>query len=194
MAPPTHSTHALTRLLAASVNGDSEARKRLWQLVYDELHSMARAQMACERAGRTLQPTALLHEAYLKLMAGGDGHFENRRHFFAAAANAMQQIRVDDARRRRRIKRGGGTEPDRLNADSMEPAQFEQDGAEVLALDESLARLQDEHPDLAEVVRLRYFAGLSAEETADVIGVSVRTVANRWRMARAWLYDRLGGE
>jgi len=194
MALPKHETHALTQLLAATGSGDPEAQERLWQLVYNELHSMARAQIACERPGRTLQPTALVHEAYLKLMAVGDGNFENRRHFFAAAARAMQQVRVDDARRRSRIKRGGGIEADLLTPDSAVPALFDQDVAEVLALDEALASLQDEHLDLAEVVRLRYFAGLSDEETADAIGVSVRTVGNRWRMARAWLYDRLGGE
>lgn len=191
-----NTAHHVTQLLAALGHGDLSARDKLLQAVYEELHRMARAQMAREAPGRTLQPTALVHEAYLRLFpkcsataTGDDAGFTNRRHFFGAAARAMQQIRVDDARKRGRLKRGG--KEHRMEAYAMPPPVFEQDPAEVLALDEAMAGLQEQHPELAEVVRLRYFVGLSLDETAEVIAVAPRTVGNRWRLARAWLYDAL---
>jgi RNA polymerase sigma factor (TIGR02999 family) len=139
-----------------------------------------------------------VNEAYLKLFGngianateGGCATFENRRHFFAAAARAMHQIRLDDARKRRRLKRGGGLAVARTDED---PAVFDHDQVDVLALDEALAKLSDERPELVELVRLRFFVGLSLDESADVLGVSRRTVANRWRLARAWLYGALDG-
>lgn len=184
-------THLVTQLLDAVGRGEGGAADRLWSLVYDELRGMAAGQMGQEGGPRTLQPTALVHEAYVRLMASGDATFENRRHFFAAAARAMQEIRLDDARRRGRLKRGGGR---RAGVLSEEPIALDQDPAEMLAVGEALGKLQAEHADLAEVVRLRYFVGLTADEAAEVLGVVPRTVANRWRLARAWLYEAMKGE
>jgi RNA polymerase sigma factor (sigma-70 family) len=257
--------HLITRLLAAVGRGDAAARERLWALIYDELRAIARGQLARERAGHTLQPTALVHEAYLRLMgssadgvvercdggrtdagpqhdtdgavesddgpppdaesgaasslagngtpAAGSpaGVFANRRHFFSAAARAMRCIRIDDARKRNRQKRGGGrgsgasvgpwvpasagaTTPGGESgraAGTEEPAVFDQDHAEVLAVDEALTRLETEHPRLAEMVTLHYFAGLTLSETAAAMGLSARTVDNHWRYARAWLHREL---
>ncbi len=205
MEPIGGETHALTNLLGASARGDVAAREQVWQLVYAELRRLAQSQMIREAPGRTLQPTALVHEAYLRLLGARNG-FENRRHFFAAAARAMQEIRVDDARRRSRLKRGGpgvtvmgggrppsgptsGRNAGRYERD--ETAAFDQDADEVVALNDAMAGLAEAHPEAAEVVRLRYFAGMGMEEIADVLELSVRTVHNRWRLARAWLFDKL---
>ncbi len=183
-------TRLITRLLAGAGRGDEEARCHLLEAVYNELRRMAQAQMAREASGRTLQPTALVHEAYLRLFSTNNGRFENRRHFFAAAAQAMHRICVDDARRRKRLKRGGGFSANKSNE---EIPVFDHDGVEILALDEALATLSKERPELVELVRFRFFVGLSLDETAEVMNVSRRTVANRWRLARAWLFGALGG-
>lgn len=193
----TPDSHAVTHILNHAASGDPAARKQLWDLVYHELRQMAADQMALESPGRTLQPTALVHEAYFRLCAAaGNGHFENRRHFFAAAANAMRQIRIDDARRRGRLKRGGpahggAARPQPRPEDNGEPAAFDDDPAELLAVEEALAALEKEQPDLAELVQLRFFAGLDIDQTAEVLGVAPRTVDNRWRIARAWLHRAL---
>ncbi|UCC30411.1 MAG: sigma-70 family RNA polymerase sigma factor [Phycisphaerales bacterium] len=178
----------LTQLLAAVGQGDVPAQNRLWALIYDELHSVAQGQLAAERGDRTLQPTTLVHEAYLRLTADEDVQWVNRRHFFAAAAQAMRRIRIDDARKRNRQKRGGGRQPGRLVS---EPPVFDQDPAEVLAVDEAVNKLEQIDPRKAEVVLLRYFTGLTVAETAEVLGVSPRTVDNEWRFARAWLRREL---
>lgn len=183
--------HLITKLLGAIGRGDSGRARQLYTIVYDELRHMAVSQMAQELGRRTLQPTALVHEAYLRLTAAGEGTFENRRHFFAAAARAMQEIRVDDARRRGRLKRGGDR---RIAPLQDEPSIFDQDSDEVLDLSAALGRLEEQHPELAEVVRHRYFVGLTVEEAAEVLGVAARTVRNRWNLARAWLYNALRGE
>jgi RNA polymerase sigma factor (TIGR02999 family) len=167
------------------------------------LHGLARAQLAQEGPGCSLQNTSLVNEAYLRLI--GDGHVEwaNRRHFFAAAAKAMRRICVDDARRRERLKRGGGQAQPAGPADASDrsarapgtllgdPPAPEQDPAEVLAIDEALQKLEQDDPRRAELVMLRYFAGLSIDETAAALGVSARTVDTEWRFAKAWLHREL---
>lgn len=182
----------VTQLLDDVGRGDPSALARLWELVYEELHRLAEAQVWREGAGWSLQPTALVNEAYMRLMVDGDGSFQNRRHFFAAAANAMRRIRVDYARRQGAMKRGGAL--DREDADKADLADFESDPLEILDLDAALTRLEQERPMLSEIVQLRYFAGLSVDETAELLEVSPRTVDNRWRLARAWLFDALSGD
>ena len=183
-------TGQLTQLMAAASRGERAAQDRLWRLIYDELHQIAGAQMGREQPGRTLQTTALIHEAYLRLTGGSQSQWANRGHFFAAAAEAMRRIRVDDARKRGRIKRGGG-QPSFPMID--EPAADDRDATEVLAVNDALAKLEECAPRQAEIVKLRYFAGLTGEETAEALGVSPRTVDSDWRMARAWLHRELGG-
>lgn len=156
----THPRQPVTELLAAVGKGDASAHEKLWAAVYDELRRLARQQMANEAPGRTLQPTALVHEAYFRLFPDGDAHFANRRHFFAAAAKAMRRIRIDDARMRGRMKRGGGQKLGSLegsangepNGSFEAPAIFDDDPIEVLAVNESLEKLAAEHPRKAEVV------------------------------------------
>jgi RNA polymerase sigma factor (TIGR02999 family) len=179
----------ITQLLDAVHHGDADAHQTLWSLIYNELHTLAQRQMVFEKPGRTLQPTALVHEAYLRLLGNGAAEWANRRHFFAAAANVMRQIRVDDARKRKRLKRGGGDRPGELHEDSG--AVFEQDPAEVLAVDEALQHLQEKDPRKAEIVQLRYFAGMTVDETAAALDVSSSTVEKEWRLAKAWLYREL---
>ncbi len=178
----------LTQLLADARHGDAAARDRLWNAIHDELRVIARSQMAAEAPGRTLQPTALVHETYIRLFGNGPVDWANRKHFFAAAAMAMRRIRIDDARRRNRQKRGAGA---RQQADGEDPPCFDQDPAEVLAVDEALEKLERKQPRLAEVVTLRYFAGLSVDETAEALGVAPRTVDGDWRLAKAWLHREL---
>jgi RNA polymerase sigma factor (TIGR02999 family) len=190
----------VTQLLAAVAQGDAGAREKLWSAIYAELRRIAQIQVRAEAPGHTLQPTALVHEAYLRLTADPQFNWANRRHFFAAAALAMRRIRIDDARSRKRLKRGGGRKAEALDESSIPHPQkgrgtpggvFEQDPAEVLAIDEALTKLEEADPRKAEVVNLRYFAGLTVDETAETLGVSPRTVDNEWKLARAWLYRAL---
>jgi len=178
----------VTRLLAAASQGDSAAKDRLWETIYTELRDMAHGQLRGERPGRDLQTTILVHEAYFRLVGTDDLEWASRRHFFAAAAQAMRRIRVDDARKRRGLKRGGGRPAEPLGE---EPAAPDGDGAELLALNDALQKLEQEAPRQAEVVMLRYFAGLSIGETAEALGVSPRTVDVDWRLAKAWLHRAL---
>jgi RNA polymerase sigma factor (TIGR02999 family) len=171
--------------------GDASARDRLWSLIYDELRGIAQHQMAAESPGRTLQPTALVHEAFMRLMGDDSSQWTNRRHFFAAAAEAMRRIRVDDARKRKRLKRGGGRAAEPIRE---EPPVFDQDPAEVLAIGEALDELEQTAPRKAQVVKLRYFAGLSVDDCAGALDVSPRTVDKDWAFARAWLHRRLSGD
>jgi RNA polymerase sigma factor (TIGR02999 family) len=179
----------VTRLLDAAAAGDRRAAADLLPLVYDELRQLAAARMADERPEHTLQPTALVHEAYLRLV--GDQQFEHRGHFFAAAAEAMRRILVDHARRKGAHKRGGAREPLDLDPATF-PAPERPD--DLLALDEALELLGRTEPQVAELVKLRYFAGITIPQAAEALGVSPRTADAWWAYARAWLLAKLQGE
>jgi RNA polymerase sigma factor (TIGR02999 family) len=181
---------AVTALLARVRGGDPSAESELLPLVYADLRRAAGRLLRRERPGHTLQPTDLVHEGYLKLVGDGAPDAENRRHFVGVAARAMRQVLVDHARRRGAAKRGAGRADVRLtNAD----VRFEVDLAEMVALDDALERLGRRNPRLSRVVELRFFAGLSEEETAAVLGVTSRTVQRDWATARAWLHKELAG-
>ncbi len=178
----------VTRLLEAIERGNAGAANELLPLVYDQLKRDAQRRMAAERSDHTLQATALVHEAYLRLVGDRRIPWRNRAHFYAAAAEAMRRILLDHAKARGREKRGGGRKRVPLSvADIAETCNFE----ETLSLDEALRRLADRDLGLGEVVQLRFFAGLSIEETAEVLGVSKATVKRRWEFGRTWLYREL---
>lgn len=178
----------VTRLLAESRGGRQEASAELAARVYDELHQIARRLMKQERADHTLQATALVHEAFMRLVIGVEQDWNNRRHFFAVAAMAMRRVLVDYARARTADKRGGALH----RVDFNEPAVFDGDNLEeVIDIDRALARLELQDARQARVVELRFFAGLSEEAIAELLNVSVRTIKRDWRMARAWLRAEL---
>ncbi|MBI4500452.1 MAG: sigma-70 family RNA polymerase sigma factor [Gemmatimonadetes bacterium] len=179
----------VTRILADMRGQSREAAvERLFPLVYNELRVLARAHLRRERSDHTLQATALVHEAYLRLLGGVQPPWNDRQHFFRAAAEAMRRILIEHARKRGRVKRGGKRQRVELSdvdlANSGDPDR-------LLALDEAFRRLEEQDPQAADVVRLRFFAGLSVEETAQATGLSERTVKREWAFARAWLYDAL---
>lgn len=174
----------VTQLLNSIDAGDPQAADQLLPLVYNELRKLAATRMADEKAGQTLQPTALVHEAWLKISGDGEAHFANRRHFFKAAAGAMQQILTDIARRKQRPKHGGDLIGEELHESRVAmtvPAE------ELLAVNDALATLALEDPQAAEVVRLRYFVGLTVPEIATALDLAPRTVDRHWAFARAWL-------
>ncbi len=177
----------VTKLLHLVNKQDTSAREELLNLVYRELHSIARSQMNQEEPGRMLQPTALVNEAYCRLFGSENAVFENRRHFFSAAAKTMRDIRTDDARKRRCKKRGAGQQSELLE----DPPVFDQDPAEVLAVNEAIKGLEQHSERMAEVVMLRYFAGMTIEECAAALEVSTRTVTKDWQFAKAWLHRAL---
>jgi RNA polymerase sigma factor (TIGR02999 family) len=180
---------SVTDLLTAVSNGDPHAADRLLPLVYDELRRLAAQRLAHEAPGQTLQPTALVHEAYLRLVGRGDEqHWDGRGHFFAAAAEAMRRILVENARRKHRLKRGGGRQ--RVDLADVEAATGAP-GDDLVALDDALKMLATEDPQKAELVKLRYFAGLSVEDAGRCLGISRATADRWWAYARAWLFDRL---
>ena len=185
--------HEVTRLLQAAGNPDPANAEQLLTLVYGQLRKIAQQRMSEERAGHTLQATALVHEAYARLVANAELTWDSRGHFFTAAARAMRRILIEHARARAREKRGG---PDqrRLTLDIGEVADLAQGEKieQILALDEALRRLEAQRPRVARVVHLRFYAGLSVDETARTLGVSTRTVNSDWAFARAWLYKELG--
>jgi RNA polymerase sigma factor (TIGR02999 family) len=181
------SSGAVTRLLRAAESGDTRAAADLLPLMYSELRSLARSLMANVPPGNTLDPTALVHEAYLRLVRKGDGGWNSRGHFFGAAAKAMRQILVDQARRKAAVKRGG----DLKRVDGDVELAIAAPSNDVLALDRALSRLEHEDPRAALVVSLRFFAGLTAEETATAMDVSLSTVEREWRFARALLWMQL---
>jgi RNA polymerase sigma factor (TIGR02999 family) len=183
----------LTDLLNAVERGDPGAADRLWPLVYDELRRLAAAYLNQEKPGLTLDATALVNEAYLRL-AGPRAQplsFKNRRHFFGAAARAMRRILVENARRKRREKHGGGR---RREADLPTDLPAIDSDAEILALHEALDLLAEHDPPKAQLVELTFFAGLTLEQAADCLGVSLSTVDRGWRYARAWLYSKMADE
>ena len=177
----------VTRILTQIDSGDPAAAERLLPLVYDELRKLAAAKLAIERPGQTLQATALVHEAYLRLV--GDNQYTGRRHFFAAAAEAMRRILIDQARRRDSLKRGGQLQ--RHDLDNV-PISAPESAVDLLALDEALTRFQQLDPSKAELVRLRYFAGMTIPQAAEALGISTTTADRHWAYARAWLHAELG--
>ncbi|HKB04977.1 MAG TPA: ECF-type sigma factor [Gemmataceae bacterium] len=176
----------VTRLLDAAAAGEPHAAAELLPLVYEELRKLAAVRMAAERSDHTLNPTALVHEAYLRLVGGEmPQNWDGRGHFFASAAEAMRRILVEFARRRGRLRHGGGLRRvDWLEEDAAAPPAADD---QLLALDESLTRLAAARPQAAQLVQLRFFSGLSAEEAAPVVGLSPRTARRLWVFARAWL-------
>ena len=181
--------HEVTRILSAINEGDAHAAAQLLPLVYDELRKLAAQKLALEKPGQTLQATALVHEAYVRLVDRDEvQHWDSRGHFFAAAAEAMRRILIDNARRKRRPKHGG----DRRRVDLDAAASVADVPAEdLLALDEALTKLAAEEPIKAKLVKLRLFAGLSVPEAAKVLGLATRTAERYWTYARVWLYAEL---
>jgi RNA polymerase sigma factor (TIGR02999 family) len=193
MTPPmaAQPNQDVTMLLQAVAAGDSRAAGELLPLVYAELQKLARAYMSREAAGNTLEPTALVHEAYLRLIGDQEVAWDNRGHFFAAAAMAMRRILVERARAKDRLKRGG----DRGRVEFTEQSLVvEPPAEEMLSLDEALTRLEQYDQRKSKVVMLRYFAGLNVDETAAALGVSPATVKNEWAYARAWLHRELNAD
>ena len=182
----------VTRILSAMEQGDPHAASQLLPLVYDELRKLAAHRLAHQTPGQTLQPTALVHEAYLRLVGDPEGQdWDSRGHFFAAAAEAMRRILVENARRKGRRKRGGSlTRRDLVDAEQLTEPEVSED---LLALDEALTRLASVDAQAAQLVQLRYFAGLSIPETAQTLGISPRTADRLWAYARAWLLREVGG-
>jgi RNA polymerase sigma factor (TIGR02999 family) len=184
-----HPDNDVTAILRAAQEGDKSAAERLLPLVYSELRQLARARMAQLPPGQTLQPTALVHEAYLRMLGKDDLHLENRRHFFFVAARAMRDILVEQARRKAGPRRGGGRHRVELDDGA---AVYEPFSGDILALHEALAELEAEDALKARIVDLRYFAGMNMAEVAQVLGVSERTLHRHWRFIKAWLKSRLG--
>jgi RNA polymerase sigma factor (TIGR02999 family) len=182
----------VTRILSAMGQGDPRAGEQLLPLVYDELRRLAAQRLALETPGQTLQPTALVHEAYLRLVGAEPAQpWNSRGHFFAAAAEAMRRILVENARRKARLKRGGKAE--RRDLAELDLA-VDAPGDDLVALDEALDKLAEQHPEKAELVKLRYFAGLTMAEAAQALGISVSTADRHWAYARAWLFRFLSPE
>ena len=179
-----------TELLLAWGRGEQDAFDRLVPLVYDELRRVARGHMARERVNHTLQASGLVHEAYVRLIELKQMRWQNRAHFFAMAARVMRRILVDNARAHRNEKRGGGVPKVTFDEALLVPSG---PGADLVALDEALTALEALHPRKSQVVELRYFAGLSLEETAEALGVSTDTVKRDWRFAKLWLFSELNG-
>ena len=178
----------LTLMLQAIGRGEGRTLDELLPLVYDELRQLAAARMALESAGHTLQPTALVHEAWMRLVRDGDRTWKNRAYFFGAAAEAMRRILIESARRKSRLKHGGGQE--RLNIADLELADTTPD-EKVLLINDALEQLEAEHPERARVVVLKYFGGLTNKEVAELLGVGERSVDRHWVCAKEWLFRKV---
>ena len=176
----------VTRILEAVHQGDPKAAEELLPLVYDELRKLAAAKMAQERPGQTLQPTALVHEAFLRLVGSENQKWNGRAHFFGAAAEAMRRILIENARRKRAARHGGGQA--RLDINEIEIATAAPDD-ELLAVSDALEKLAEHDSQMAELVKLRYFVGLTTEDAAEVLGISARTAERWWSYSRAWLFQ-----
>ena len=181
----------VTHLLDAAASGDHQAAAAVLPLVYDDLRRLAAARMNHEPAGHTLQPTALVHEAFLRLIGGADAGWHGRAHFFGAAAVAMRRILVESARARGRGKRGGGRARDYPDLDAL---SADAPADDILALHDALDRLGEADPVKAKLVELRFFGGLTLDQAADCLGISPSTADRGWRYARAWLYAAMSGE
>jgi RNA polymerase sigma-70 factor (ECF subfamily) len=182
----------ITQLLIEWNGGDESALEQLMPLVYSELHKIARRHLRRESPEMTLQTTALVHEAYFKLVDQTRANWQNRAQFFAVAANMMRRILIDRARKRVRDKRGGGAVKLSLDDGSIDVS--DERAAELIALDEALEKLAKQDAEKAKLVELRYFGGLSIEETAEVLGVGTATVIRQWRIVKAWLYKEIVGD
>ncbi len=178
----------VTRILVAIEQGDAKATDELLPLVYEELRRLASRKMSREKPGQTLQATALVHEAYIRLVGSENQQWIGRTHFFAAAAEAMRRILIENARRKQRQKHGGGQH--RVGLDDADIA-IEEPSTNLIALDEALTKLAEEDKTVADLVKLRYFAGLTLSQAAEIIGVSRRTADRYWAYARAWLYQEI---
>lgn len=178
----------VTQLLHAMGQGDPDAAEKLLPLVYDELRKLAAARMAGERPGQTLQPTALVHEAWLKLVGSTEQQWHNRKHYLGAAAEAMRRILIDRARKRNRSRHGAGLQ--RVDLEQVDVAVTTKDET-LLWVDEALRRLEAEAPERVELVKLRFFVGLSIAEAAEVLGISESSAKRQWNFTRAWLFRQL---
>lgn len=183
----------VTQILSAVRSGDESATERLFELVYGELRQVAAQKMARESVGHTLQPTALVHEAWLRLGADAQPHWQNRAHFFAAAAEAMRRILVDRARRKQAQRRGSGAEHVDIDGEGFE-ISAPTDDEQLLRLNEVLDQFVRIEPQKAELVKLRYFVGLSVEQAAQVLNVSEPTAKRWWAYSKAWLYREMQGK
>ena len=180
--------HEVTRILLELRSGDSNRVNELIPLVYDELRGLAAVHLARERPGQTLQPTALVHEAYLRLIHESVEDWESRRHFFASVAEAMRRILIENARRKQSRKRGGDFVRTEIDPDEL---HLGMPSSDLLDLNTALDDLGESDPESAELVKMHYFAGLTLEQIGDLLGFSTRTAKNRWAYAKAWLYRRL---
>lgn len=181
----------VTESLARVQSGEVGAERELLPIIYSELRKIARAHMARERAGSTLQPTALVHEAYLRLLGGSEVTWDSRGHFYAAAAEAMRRILIERARRYARVKHGGELQRVSFDQEFEGALGLAPRSSEILALDQALDRLESLDAEMAQVVKLRFFAGLTVPETAKALGCSPRSVNRHWTAARAWIADHM---
>lgn len=187
----TDSGSKITQLLRSLSGNRNDATAALLPVVYDQLRQLAAGKLASESNGHTLQPTALVHEAYLKLLSSIEDSWENRRHFFSAAAEAMRRILIDHARTKKRIKRGAGVKPVSIhNLEVPELISFDK-AEELVSLDSALSKLAELDSVKAELVKIRYFAGLTMPQAAEALGVSLRTAERHWTFARVWLQDEI---